>query len=410
VSVPDRTIPSPTQLEEQLVGFINGTLLRGSGQIDRDTRLFEEGHINSLRILDLIAAVEKGIGTKIPDRAVRLANFRTVATIVRTFHPGATKAPAHAAESPDRVFEHRRDRSRFALPLDALIARGDVGLTSAGQVSLSGAALDVMLAVDQTVQRWARELGAIERRYPSLISADVLRQAGREEGSIVIPSEAPKARSRGIAGVPTEGSDGPARDHCLAPAVCYHAYPEYEGKTVGAEPTILTALGRCYRYEDGNHVPLERLWEFNMREIIVLGTRDQVEQIRQSLVRRVSEYVAMLDVDSCIDVAADPFFTSADEGRRLMQQVGALKHELRLTVESDGRAIAAASFNHHHEHFGSRFDIKLADGSPAFSGCIAFGLERWVLALFSQFGVDEGTWGTSAREWLQDARRSLPRA
>jgi len=273
--------------------------------------------------------------------------------------------------------------------------------------------------------------------------------------SPVIPNGAPQARSRGIVDLPVEGplareggdsstaepdgsfarNDNPlARDDrdsssahsvgtrapsaaslgmtpgasgaitALAPAVCYHAYPEWEGKTLGSEPTLLTAVGRCYRYEGGNHIPLERLWDFTMREIIVLGTREQVEAQRQALVRQVGELVARLQLDAVIEPASDPFFTSGDEGKRLMQQAGALKHELLLTVDAGGRAIAAASFNHHHDYFGTRFDIALADGNPAHSGCIAFGLERWVLALLAQHGVDAEQWPDAARAWLAAAR------
>ena len=97
------------------------------------------------------------------------------------------------------------------------MSRGDVTLTSSGQVALSGAALDVMLAVDFTVQRWATEAGAEAHRYPSLISADVLKRAGREEWTA---AEAPRRAS--------------ARNDqaALAPAVCYHAYPEYQDRTL----------------------------------------------------------------------------------------------------------------------------------------------------------------------------------
>ena len=87
-----------------------------------------------------------------------------------------------------------------------------------------------------------------------------------------------------------------------------------------------------------------------------------------------------------------------------MQQAGALKHELQLAVDATGRSIAAASFNHHHDFFGTRFDIRLADGTPAHSGCIAFGLERWVLAILAQHGTDEREWPTATRDWLTRAR------
>ena len=197
----------------------------------------------------------------------------------------------------------------------------------------------------------------------------------------------------------------PRHDKALAPAVCYHAYPELEGRTIGPDPVFLTACGHCYRYEGGNHVPLERLWEFTMREIIFLGNREQVESVRQSIVRQVADFVTALELEGAIGIASDPFFTAGDEGRRLMQQAGALKHELQLAVDARGRTVAAASFNHHHDFFGTRFAIRLTDGSPAHSGCVAFGLERWVLAVLAQVGTAETDWPAGAREWLRDARR-----
>ena len=435
MSVSDKPLPTPADFERQLAHFISGTLLGGSATVDRDTRLFEDGYMNSLRILDLIAVVEKTLGRRIPDRAVRLANFRSIATIVSAFHPNASSAavaPPGVAVA-DRLFERRGDRARFASPVDALRVRGDLAITGAGQVALSGLALQVLNAVDRTVLRWAQAVGAAEHRYPSIIDLAVLERAGQVESfpqhltlaaGAVIPSEAlmsfraeAEGRSRGILGVTVEESGSLHRQQgfldslrslgmttALAPAVCYHAYPEWEGKTLGPDPELLTARGRCYRYEGGNHVPLERLWDFTMREIIVLGARDQVETVRQTLVRRVWDLATALELDAAIEVATDPFFTSGDEGRRLMQQAGALKHELRLAVDASGRSIAAASFNHHHDFFGTRFGIGLADASAAHSGCVAFGLERWVLAIFAQHGVVEDAWPGALREWLREAR------
>lgn len=378
-STPGAT-PTPPEFERQLAHFINTMLLGGAGVVDRDTKLFEDGYMNSLRILDLIAVVEKTLGRRIPDRAVRLANFRTIATIVQAFHPDAKAQPT---SSPDKLFERRGNRTRFAPPLEALCARGDVTIAAPGRVALSGLALEALEAVDDTVVRWARALHAPEHRYPSLIDAAVLERAG-----VVIPSR--QARNDNVT---------------FSPAVCYHTYPEWSNRTLGPEPTLLTARGHCYRYEDGNHIPLERLWEFTMREIIVIGTREQVEGVRQSLVRQVSRLIETLELDASIETATDPFFTAGDEGRRLMQQAGALKYELRLAVDASGRSIAAASFNHHHDFFGTRFGIRLADEAPAHSGCVAFGLERWVLALFAQHGVDVRTWPNAARAWLDDRHR-----
>jgi acyl carrier protein len=401
--------PTAAEFERQLLRFINGTILGGTANVDRDTRLFEDGYMNSLRILDLIAAVEKSLGKRVPDRAVRLANFRTVATIASAFHPDAATSLPDVPSTRDVVFERRGERSRFASPIDALVKRGDLRLTSAGQVALSGLALSVFHAIDRTVARWARELDAAEHRYPSMIDRAVLERAGRvdhltlvtpsERRETVIPSERSESRNRDR----PDHEPTSARPTALAPAVCYHAYPELEGMTLGPDAEVLTAVGRCYRHEDGQYVPLERLWDFTMREIIILGARDQVEAQRQSLVRQVAELVTLLELDGSIEPATDPFFVAGDEGRRLMQQAGALKHELRLAVDATGRTIAAASFNHHHDYFGTRFAIKLTTGVPAHSGCVALGLERWVLAVLAQHGVNEHDWPAPGRAWLADA-------
>ena len=405
-----KRLPSPHEFEQLLAHFINVTLLGGNAAVDRDTRLFEDGYMNSLRILDLIAVVEKTLGRRVPDRAVRLANFRTIGAIVSAFHPDAGEQPA---TSPDSLFQRRRDRSRFASPLEALQQRGDVTITGTGQVSLAGAALEVLEAVDGTVMHWARDLGASEHRYPSLIDSSVLERAGQQPNTAVIPSEARDRRrpDRGMSLFRDDRDSSPPalrasarNDTVLSPAVCYHTYPELAEKRLGSSPAFITARGHCYRSEDGNHIPLERLWEFTMREIIVLGTREEVEATRQSLVRQATAFVETLELDASIETATDPFFTTGDEGRRLMQQAGALKYELRLTVDASGRTIAAASFNHHHDFFGARFGIRLADDTVAHTGCVAFGLERWVLALCSQHGIEPRSWPNAARDWLSGAR------
>ena len=196
----ERTLPTPAEFERQLVHFINVTLLGGSAAVDRDTRLFEDGYMNSLRILDLIAIVEKTFGSRVPDRAVRLANFRTIAAIVSAFHPDAASVTA-TPPGTDRVFERRGDRSRFASPLDALVRRGDVVLTGAGQVALSGLALEVFAAVDRTVLQWAAALGAHEHRYPS----HHRRRRAAARGTTSFRAE------RGILGLPTGEQDSSLR-------------------------------------------------------------------------------------------------------------------------------------------------------------------------------------------------------
>jgi acyl carrier protein len=404
------------EFERRLERFINETLLGGAGEppVRADTLLFEEGHLNSLRILDLIAFVEKTLDRKIPDRAVKLGNFRSIRVIARTFHPD-TEDNGDAAErepAPERIFERRTDPARFASPVDALCARGELTLPAPGRVGLSGAVLGLFQYFDAVALGWARELGAREHEYPNLIALATLERAGHlgsfpHQLTLVSHLEREPDLLRRVAAEPgsLRRDDLAAPRHALAPAVCYHCYPEWAGRTLDAGPVVLTARGRCARVETGHPAPLERQWDFAMREIIVLGSRDEVEAARRLLVRRASELMDALDLDGCIETAHDPFFTRASRGKRLLQQLGTLKYELRLRLDGGGRSLAVASFNHHQDHFGRCFEIRRPGGAPAHSGCVALGLERWVLGFLTQRGVNESAWPGEVRSWCE-ARRA----
>jgi acyl carrier protein len=72
--------------ESRLLEFVRGDLLRRTDvAIDENTYLFDDGLIDSLKILQLIAFVEIETGRTIPDRDVVMSNFRTVRTIAQRF-------------------------------------------------------------------------------------------------------------------------------------------------------------------------------------------------------------------------------------------------------------------------------------------------------------------------------------
>ena len=75
-------------LTESLLSFVREDLLRGRVvDIDVDTYLFEEGMVDSLGILRLLAFLELEIGRPIADSEVVMEHFRTIRTIDRTFGP-----------------------------------------------------------------------------------------------------------------------------------------------------------------------------------------------------------------------------------------------------------------------------------------------------------------------------------
>ena len=71
---------------ETLLKFVNEDLLAGSQEkVASDTELFDEGRIDSLKILRLIAFLEVRSGKKIPDELIVMDRFRTIETIAKNF-------------------------------------------------------------------------------------------------------------------------------------------------------------------------------------------------------------------------------------------------------------------------------------------------------------------------------------
>lgn len=376
--------------ELRLLRFVRG--LRPDAafeEIRAETALFEEGVVNSLRILDLIAFVEELTGTRIPDAAVRLETFRSVRAIAAAFGEARSAdgdAMADDRAAPIRVFQRSSGRSGYARPVDDLAARGEVSLVVPGRLVLRGPAGRLPAFFDSVAREWAGAMGAREEAVPDRIPREVLTRAGCPAGRLAFA------------------------ESLLPPAVCYHIYRQRQGTGLEASPTIVTAVGRCLRDEESLDLAGGRLRDFTMRELVALGSRDEVEAFRQRLIDRVADLVADLDLDGVLVLADDPFFLAGagreERGRRLMQQVLPLKYELRLTCDERGGTFAVASFNHHLDFFGRRFEIGSASGAIAHSGCVAFGLERWTLAFLARHGIDPNAWPTRARDFVrQEASR-----
>lgn len=176
-------------------------------------------------------------------------------------------------------------------------------------------------------------------------------------------------------------------DAVLSPAVCYHTYEALAGRCLES-PAVMTAEGVCWRYEGDRFAPLERGWAFRMREIVCIGTSTEVEEFRQRWMEKARAFAESLGLTVEIIVATDPFFAPTARGKAALQRIKALKHELVVRFP-DGRAMAIASFNNHERFFGESFGISLEGGETATSGCVAFGLERWLLAVLVAHGVED---------------------
>jgi seryl-tRNA synthetase len=233
---------------------------------------------------------------------------------------------------------------------------------------------------------WATEIGALPMLFPALIRADRLEKLDYFKNfphlavvaSRILPHRlhAHYAQGGTVAdGIP--GADLADGHYVLPSAACYNVYLHLDG-TVLSGPRYVTTVATCFRNED-TFTELQRLWSFSMREIVCLGRAAEVERHLGDFKARILGFAAALGMALDIEVASDPFYQPGGS-RALMQKLFPQKEELLY-----GRSLAIASLNFHRNFFGERCNIKTADGQAAFTGCVAFGLERWLHALLDRF-------------------------
>ncbi len=318
---------------------------------------------------------------------------------------------------PRRVIHTRARTTPRPLERDLLArleAEGWVRIVGSGLAALAGPALRALRAVDEDARQAAlAAFGAREETYPTLIPTRTLGRCGYFSSfpqSVSMVSHLVedldaietfrRAHADETALRATELGALATPECCLSPALCYHCYSSLEGRELGDGPEVVTTLGKCFRYESINMTGLERLWDFTMREIVFVGTEDEVLERRQRAISLVTGQIDKWDLAGQIETANDPFFSAAYAGKTYAQLRSELKFELRLPAgETDEgpREIACASFNLHQDFFGRTFSIETRDGRPAFTSCVGWGLERWVLALFAQHGLEPAGWPATLR-------------
>ncbi|MEV6596756.1 hypothetical protein AB0M36_07800 [Actinoplanes sp. NPDC051346] len=314
---------------------------------------------------------------------------------------------------PAKVVWESAHRASFHDAWSALSKTGAVSARGEGQVVVGGPVITLLEGLDRRIRRIATEtFGAVEYRYPTLLSARVLDTA-------CYPATFPQFLMfvtrlhedldtyREFQASYKERGQLDASfleycrnlDYCLPPAMCYHAFDHHRDRVLPrGEMQVVTLQGRSFRHESRYATTLERLWDFTMREIVFLGERGDVLDARDKFMQLLFGLTDEWGLDGYCEPANDPFFAGGDPASRAWsQRLLELKYELRLRLAA-GRDVAVGSFNFHDDFFGKAFNIRHADASAVVSGCTAFGLERFVYALLCQHGTDPDRWPAAVRE------------
>jgi hypothetical protein len=298
-------------------------------------------------------------------------------------------------------------------PYGELIRRGWVVELGRGQVTLRGLALEVLEFLDDAfVRRIGGPANARREYYPGVMATERLNRTNHfssfpehvhfvthlREDLDLLDQFARELRDAGgwtpevLAKLPRPMASPVI---ALNPAVCYHCYAAVENTQIEGDGFVATARSRCHRHESGNHKTLARLLDFTMREVIYVGKPEFVKRERAAAVERLRALVESWGLACWMETANDPFFTNDFEVKAAFQRQNDMKYELRMPLAGD--SVAVASSNFHSVTFGKAFHIT-SGTRPVCTGCTAFGLERWIYAVFSQVGLDPARWPAPLRD------------
>ena len=279
-----------------------------------------------------------------------------------------------------------------------------------GQMALEGVPLALFRYFDRTFSELGNTWDAQPLMTPTLIPARVLSRCDyfrsfpqnvtfashlHEDLAVI---DAFRARHDGRDDL-DDGAlgDMATPEACLSPAVCYHVYHLHQDRVIPAGGTSHAVCGKCFRYEAGNTSDLRRLWDFTMREVVFMGTREDVLRRREAGISRVATFLDQHDLAGEIRTASDPFFIAPDAAAKTYFQLSSeTKYEISLLLPGDER-VAVGSLNYHTDFFGRAFDITVENHGLMHSVCLAFGLERWVHAFLAQHGERPEHWPETVR-------------
>jgi hypothetical protein len=191
-------------------------------------------------------------------------------------------------------------------------------------------------------------------------------------------------------------------DFAISPSCCYHCYEGMEGWELSAPGRCITMTVSCHRYESRNQQSMSRLRAFTQRDVVWVGHPKYVIASRQRADALIVEWARDWGLDCTYETANDMFFTDDYAVKASFQRQQEAKKELRLTIPQEHKTVSVFSSNFHSLTFGKAFNIKI-DGRPAASACVGWGFERWVYAIFSQFGFDHARWPDGLRRDFSSA-------
>lgn len=286
---------------------------------------------------------------------------------------------------------------------------GFIKKNSGGFVSLEGDAVILYEFFDNEFRKIAEKLDAKEERYPILLGIDTMKDTGYYRRSPQytmfcsdVTEDFEDLEKMSNASFVDKNLDEVIQipSFSLSPSACFHVYEKYRGQTM-PQNSVITLNQSVFRNEGRlNWEEFGRLRDYHVREIVFLGTQEFVEQTRENIREEVMTFIRKTNMDAYITVAADAFIMPKMIKYKKYQKMEKSKYEVRVSYDKD-HTLAAASLNLHGTAFTSPFHIKVKGVDNPVSGCVGFGIERWILVFLAQYGTDSACWPDEVKKFIR---------
>ena len=191
-------------------------------------------------------------------------------------------------------------------------------------------------------------------------------------------------------------------------AQCPNIYFSFLGKTIADSSLPVLVFERTVpsdRYESGGRHGIERVDEFHRIEIVYIGTKEHLLDLREKLIERYKHvFNDILELEWRM-ARVTPFYMqqAGVAGHEEEQSKGTIDFEAWLPYRGD-RSREWLEFQNISivgEKYTKAFNIK-GQKSSLWSGCSGVGLERWMVAFLSQKGIDPEKWPPGFRKYLPE--------
>jgi seryl-tRNA synthetase len=285
---------------------------------------------------------------------------------------------------------------------EALVEQGAVLPTGFGKLAYTGIVADALQGLDRFFKERCLALGAQQEFYPPALEAESLLRAGyfntlAQHSYFVSPlkTNLDALRAAGEGEVLHASGEKYLQAPCwvMSPTVCHHCFEARKDSSLQL-PLKVTAINQCARYEIHDTHGMRRLRLYWMRECILFDEAEStVVEFLDNLLEITTDALQAWGISHEVVTANDPFFSNSATSKRAYQSMFALKRELKLPIP--GGSISCASFNNHQRSLVEPFNIGnigSTDGKDIASGCVGWGYDRLLFALFCQLGVEVAGW------------------